>query len=123
MRLIQILVICLLCTLLHAQTVDIHTHESLELFNTVWVLANGSSDSATNRRVYERFGEYSHHPSVEMLKKQGSNSVVNYCENFEYLALPYLALQLTEQKNNDISYDAKKLDNDKLIIAYWKKGK
>lgn len=88
-RIFVILIIVLAPLLiLHGQTVKVASNEGIKLLNTVWVLANGAADTATSRVVSERFGAFTEHEAVKLLRRRSSESAIHYVRNFEQVILP-----------------------------------
>lgn len=104
---------------LQAQTVRVTGNECLELLNTVWILANGSSDADSYQNVTGHFGDFSTHRVVDMLRKQ-NHEVMVYGTNFENVVLPYTALQMKIGKNGTIVFDMKEFESGKMLRSYWK---
>lgn len=104
---------------LSAQAVSVTGNECLELLNTVWILANGSSDTDSYQNVTTHFGDFSTHRAVDMLRKQ-NDEVMIYCTNFENVVLPYTAMQMKIGKNGAIVFDMREFEPGKMLRSYWK---
>lgn len=104
-------------SLLCAQAVRVTTNECVELLNTVWILANGTTDTWSQQSVTEKFGRLADHRAVSMLKKENHDAII-YVKNFEHIGLPYAALQMKIGKGGTITIDAEKLKTDKMMLGW-----
>lgn len=121
-KILAILIIVLAPLLiLHGQTVKVASNEGIELMNTVWVLANGAADTATSRDVSERFGAFTEHEAVKLLRRRSSESAIHYVRNFEQVILPCMGLKIGIGAGGEIGFDMGELEEGKMLYPYWKR--
>lgn len=99
--------------------INIQNNECLDLLNTVWILGNGSSDAQILELINANFSDFVNHKAVRMLKAYDEELAVFQTAYFKNVSLPYTALKMQINKNNNITISKSELENCDIRNADW----